>query len=64
VQIFIKEIWIGDEFQLLEAAHCDTLTFGGINFLIPDVKTLIMIRDRQIQALYREWKKLAGEKCI
>ncbi|MDQ1261778.1 MAG: hypothetical protein QG575_959 [Euryarchaeota archaeon] len=64
VQIFIKEIWMGDEFQLLESAHSDTLTFGGINFLIPDVKTLIMIRDRQIQALYIEWKKLAGERCV
>ena len=64
VQIFIKEIWMGDEYQLLEAAHCDPLTFGGITFLIPDVKTLIMIKDRQIQALYNEWKKLAGERCI
>jgi hypothetical protein len=32
--------------------------------LIPDIKTLIMIKDRQIQALYNEWKKLAGEMCI
>ena len=64
LQIFIKEVWMGDEYQLLEAAHCDSLTFGGITFLIPDVKTLIMIKDRQIQALYNEWKKLAGERCI
>jgi hypothetical protein len=63
LQIFIKEIWIGDEYQLLEAAPCDSLTFDGITFLIPDVKTLIMIKDRQIQALYNEWKKLKGEKC-
>jgi hypothetical protein len=63
LQIFIKEIWTGDEYQLLEAAHCDSLTFDGITFLIPDVKTLIMIKDRQIQALYNEWKKLKGEKC-
>ncbi len=64
LQIFIKGIWMGDEYQLLEAAHCDPLTFGGITFLIPDTKTLIMIRDRQIQALYNEWKKLKGERCI
>ncbi len=64
LQIFIREVWIGDEYQLLEAAHCDSLTFGGIKFLIPDVKTLLMIKDRQIQALYNEWKKLKGEKCI
>jgi len=64
LQIFIKEIWMGDEYQLLEAAHCDSLTFGGITFLIPDAKTLIMIRDRQIQALYNGWKNLKGEKCI
>ena len=64
LQIFIKEIWMGDEYQLLEAANCDTLTFGGITFLIPDIKTLIMIKDRQIQALYNEWKKLAGERVI
>ena len=64
LQIFIKEIWIGDEYQLLEADHCDPLAFGGITFLIPDVKTLIMIKDRQIQALYNEWKNLKGEKCI
>ena len=63
LQIFIKEIWTGDEYQLLEAAPCDPLTFAGITFLIPDVKTLIMIKDRQIQALYNEWKKLKGEKC-
>lgn len=64
LQIFIKEIWMGDEYQLLEAAHCDTLTFGGITFLNPDVKTLITIKDRQIQALYNEWKKLAGERVV
>ena len=63
LQIFIKEIWTGDEYQLLEAAPCDTLTFAGITFLIPDVKTLIRIKDRQIQALYNEWKKVKGEKC-
>jgi hypothetical protein len=64
LQIFIKEVWMGDEYQLFEAAHCDPLTFGGITFLIPDVKTLIMIRDRQIQAMYIEWKKLKGETCV
>ena len=64
LQIFINEVWLGDEYQLLKAVHCDSLTFGGITFLIPDVKTLIMIKDRQIQALYNEWKKLAGERCI
>ena len=64
LQIFIKGIWMGDEYQLMEAAHSDALSFGGITFLIPDVKTLIMIRDRQIQALYNEWKKLQGEKCV
>jgi hypothetical protein len=31
--------------------------------LIPDIKTLLMIKDRQIQALYNEWKKLKGETC-
>ncbi|MBN1236413.1 MAG: hypothetical protein JW999_10280 [Methanotrichaceae archaeon] len=64
VQIFIKGIWMGDEYEFLEAAHCDSLTFGGITFLIPDVKTLVMIRDRQIQALYSDWKKLKGERSI
>lgn len=64
LQIFIKDIWMGDEYQLLEAAHTDPLTFGGITFLIPDVKTLLMIKDRQIQALYKEWKKLKGEKVV
>jgi hypothetical protein len=64
VQIFIKEVWTGDEYQLLEAAPRDSLTFGGITFLIPDIKTLITIKDGQIQALYNEWKKLKGEKCI
>jgi hypothetical protein len=64
LQIFIKDIWIGDEYQLLEAAHCDSLTFGGVTFLIPDVKTLIMIRDRHIQALHKDWKKLKGEKVV
>jgi hypothetical protein len=64
LQIFIKDIWIGDEYQLLEAAHCDSLTFGGVTFLIPDVKTLIMIRDRHIQALHKDWKNLKGEKVV
>jgi hypothetical protein len=64
LQVFIKEIWMGDEYQLLEAAHCDSLTFGGITFLIPDIKTLIMIKDKQIQALYNEWKNLKGETRI
>lgn len=64
LQIFIKDIWLGDEYQLLESAHSDPLTFGGITFLIPDVKTLLMIKDRQIQALYIEWKKLKGEKVV
>ncbi|MGA9098310.1 MAG: hypothetical protein WB392_05195 [Methanotrichaceae archaeon] len=61
LQIFINDIWMGNEYQLLEAAHCDSLKFGGITFLIPDIKTLIMIKDMQIQALYKEWKKLKGE---
>jgi hypothetical protein len=64
LQIFIKEIWMGDEYQLLEAAPCDSLTFGGITFLVPDIKTLIIIKDKQIQALYNEWTKLKGEKGI
>ncbi len=64
LQIFIKEVWMGDEYQLLEAAHCDSLTFGGMTFLIPDVKTLLMIKDRQIQAMYVEWRKLKGEICV
>jgi hypothetical protein len=64
LQIFIKDIWVGDEYQLLEAAHCDPLTFGGVTFLIPDVKTLIIIRDRHIQALHKDWKNLKGEKVV
>ncbi len=64
LQIFIREVWIGDEYQLLEEAHCDSLTFGGMTFLIPDVKTLLMIKDRQIQAMYVEWRKLKGEICV
>jgi hypothetical protein len=49
LQIFINEVWMVDESQLLEADHCDSLTFGGVTFLIPDIKTLIMIKDRHIQ---------------
>jgi hypothetical protein len=64
LQIFINEVWMGDEYQLLEAAHCDLLTFGGVTFLIPDIKTLIIIKDRHIQALYNDWKKLKGEKYV
>ncbi len=64
LQIFIREVWMGDEYQLLEAAHCDSLTYGGITFLIPDVKTLLMIKDRQIQAMYVEWRRLKGEICV
>ena len=64
LQIFIKDIWMGEEYQLLEAAHCDPLAFGGITFLIPDVKTLLMVKDRQIQALYKEWIKLKGERVV
>lgn len=64
LQIFIQEVWMGDEYQLLESARCESLIFGGVTFLIPDIKTLIMIKDRQIQALYNEWKKLKGEICI
>ena len=64
LQIFINEVWMGDEYQLLEAAHCDLLTFGGVTFLIPDIKTLIIIKDRHIQSLYNDWKKLKGEKYV
>ena len=64
LQIFIKDVWMGDEYQLLEAAHCDPLPFGGITFQIPDVKTLLMIKDRQIQALYKEWQRLKGERVV
>lgn len=55
---------MGDEYQLLEAAHCDSLTFGGMIFLIPDIKTLLMIKDRHIQALFNDWKKLKGETSV
>lgn len=64
LQIFINEVWMGDEYKLLEAAHCDSLTFGGVTFLIPDIKTLIMIKDRHIQALFNDWKKLKGEISV
>ena len=64
LQIFINEVWMGDEYQLLEAAHCDSLTFGGVTFLIPDIKTLITIKDRHIQALFNDWKKLKGEISV
>jgi hypothetical protein len=64
LQIFVNEVWIGDEYQLLEAAHCDSLTFGGLTLLIPDIKTLVMIKDRHIQALFNDWRKLKGETSV
>ncbi len=53
LEVFIRDMWIGDEYEILKKAQCEKLTFGNLTVLVPDIKTLMTIKDGQVQALLR-----------
>lgn len=61
VDIFIRDMWCGDEYALLKKATCDQMTFGFLTCLVPGTKTLLMIKDRQAAALLLEVKSLNSQ---
>ena len=58
VQIFIQSIYSTEDYQRLEAAECEVLTYGKLTYKIPDVKTLVALKDIQMHALYNEYQSL------
>ena len=58
LQIFIQSIYSTEDYQRLEAAECEVLTFGKLTYKIPDVKTLVALKDIQLHALYKEYLSL------
>lgn len=60
LQIFIRAIYSCEDFALIEPSACETLTCGNLTIRVPDVKTLVVLKDRQTHALYKEWQRLTG----
>jgi hypothetical protein len=58
LQIFIQSIYSIEDYQRLEAAECEVLTYGKLTYKIPDVKTLVALKDIQMHALYNEYQSL------
>ncbi len=58
LQIFIQSIYSIEDYQRLEAAKCEVLTYGKLTYRIPDVKTLVALKDIQMHALYNEYQSL------
>ena len=58
LQIFIQSIYSIEDYQRLEAAKCEVLTYGKLTYKIPDVKTLVALKDIQMHALYNEYQSL------
>jgi hypothetical protein len=61
LEIFIRDVWTRDEYEILRGAQCDPLVFGDMMFLIPDIKTLLKIKDGHIGALHDDWKETRSE---
>lgn len=61
LEIFIRDVWTHGEYEILCGAQCDPLVFGDVMFLIPDVKTLLKIKDGHIGALHDDWKETRSE---
>lgn len=64
LEIFVHDVWCGDEYALLQEAHCEDLIFGNVTFKVPDAKTLLKIKDNHIQCLCNDWKELKEEKSV
>jgi hypothetical protein len=58
LQIFIQSIYSTEDYQRLEAAECEVLKCGKLTYKIPDVKTLVALKDIQMHALYNEYLSL------
>jgi hypothetical protein len=61
LEIFIRDVWVGGEYDMLEATQCDILNFGDLEVRIPDPKTIIKIKDSHIEALRSDWQRDRSE---
>ena len=57
LEIFIRDVWMGNEYDVLESEQCDILKFGNLEVRVPNTKTIIMIKDGHIEALHKDWKQ-------
>jgi hypothetical protein len=64
LQIFIESIYSTEDYQRLEAAICEVLTCGKLIYKIPDVKTLVALKDIQMHALYNEYQSLKESSLV
>ena len=64
LQIFIQSIYSIEDYQRLEAAECQVLTHGKLTYKIPDVKTLVALKDIQMHALYNEYQSLKESRSL
>jgi hypothetical protein len=51
VEIFIRDMWVGDEYDMVRCSTYDKLLFGNVTFLVPDVKTVLKIKNNQTEVL-------------
>jgi hypothetical protein len=58
LQVFIQSIYSTEDYQLLEATECEVLTYGKLTYKIPDIRTLVALKDIQMHALYNEYQSL------
>jgi hypothetical protein len=54
LEIFIRDVWAGGELKMLEATQCEILHFDDLEVRIPDPKTLLKIKDSQLEAMRRD----------
>ena len=64
LQIFIQSIYSTEDYQRLETAECEVLTYGKLTYKIPDVKTLVALKDIQMHALYNEYQSLKESRSL
>ena len=64
LQIFIQSIYSIEDFQRLETAECEVLTCGKLTYRIPDIKTLVALKDIQMHALYNEYQSLKESRSL
>jgi hypothetical protein len=61
LEIFIRDVWIGGEYEMLEATPCEILSFGNLEVRVPDPKTLLKIKDSHLEALRSDWQRDRSE---
>jgi len=66
IKIFLKEhitleLFMNNEYKLLEEYKSTTFHHNNLIVKVPDVKGLLLLKDRQLKALLRETKKYRKE---